>query len=336
MKTGVIGAGSWGTALAKLLAEKGIDVTLWVFEPDLCKEMKKTRENKYYLSGCSLPDGLRFTNSLEEAAEGKEIIVSVTPSHVVRQTVKKAVSHFKKGCIVVTASKGIENETLMTMSRVIEEEIPRSLNARIVALSGPSFAKDVANYLPTAVAVASGGDAESRKIQNIFSAPYFRTYTNKDILGVELGGALKNVIAIAAGISDGLGLGYSTRAALITRGLAEITRLGIKLGADPTTFMGLSGMGDLVLTCTGDLSRNRTVGIRLGRGEKLSEILSSMRMIAEGVKTTKSAYELSLRHGVEMPITEEVYKILYKNKEPKRGVGSLMKRELKSEMEGIV
>jgi len=335
MKVAVIGAGSWGTTLAKLLTEKGIDVTLWVYEKDLCDEMIKCRINTLYLPDVFLPENLQITNQLEEAVQGKDIIVSVTPSHVVRNVIGSAVNYIGKNSIIVTASKGIENDTFLTMSQVLSQIIPPNLNVKIVALSGPSFAKDVARCLPTAVTVASRDEEAGRIVQQTFSTPYFRTYTHHDVTGVELGGALKNVIAIAAGVSDGLGLGSSTRAALITRGLAEITRLGIQLGADATTFMGLSGMGDLVLTCTGDLSRNRTVGIRLGKGEKLQNILSSMRMVAEGVKTAKAAYHLSKKLNVEMPITEETYKILYEDKDPREAVISLMKRELKSEMEGI-
>lgn len=335
MKIGVIGAGSWGTTIAKLLAEKGLSTILWIYEKELYEEMQKKRINVYYLPDVVLPENLQFTNEIETAVKDSEIIVSVTPSHVVRNVMTEAAQFIKKGTIIVSASKGIENDTLLTMSQVLEEIIPKKLNVKIVALSGPSFAKDVSAHLPTAVTIASEDPEACKQIQQTFSTPYFRIYTHNDVIGVELGGALKNVIAIAAGVSDGLGLGSSTRAALITRGLAEITRLGIRLGADARTFMGLSGIGDLVLTCTGDLSRNRTVGIRIGRGEKLKDILSSMRMVAEGVKTAKSAYNLGKKLNVEMPITEETYKILYENKDAKEAVISLMKRELKSEMEGI-
>ncbi len=335
MKIGVIGAGSWGTTLAKLLGEKGLPTTLWIYEKELYEEMKKSRINSYYLPDIALPENLQFTNDIESAVKDMEVIVSVTPSHVLRNVMTEAVQFIRRGAVIVTASKGIENDTFLTMSQVLENVIPEELNVKIVALSGPSFAKDVSRHLPTAVTIASKDHNACKLIQNIFSTPYFRTYTHDDIIGVELGGALKNVIAISAGVSDGLGLGSSTRAALITRGLAEITRLGIKLGADARTFMGLSGIGDLVLTCTGDLSRNRTVGIRLGKGEKLNDILSSMRMVAEGVKTAKAAYNLSKKLKVEMPITEETYRILYENMDAKEAVISLMKRELKPEMEGI-
>ncbi len=335
MKIGVIGAGSWGTTLAKLLAEKEFSTTLWIYEKELYEEMKKSRINSYYLPDIVLPENLQFTNNIESAVKDMEIIVSVTPSHVLRNVMTEASPFIKSGTVIVTASKGIENDTFFTMSQVLEDVIPKELNVKIVALSGPSFAKDVSRHLPTAVTVASKDYNACKLIQNIFSTPYFRTYTHDDIIGVELGGALKNVIAISAGISDGLGLGSSTRAALITRGLAEITRLGVKLGADARTFMGLSGIGDLVLTCTGDLSRNRTVGIRLGRGEKLNDILSGMRMVAEGIRTARAAYNLSKKLGVEMPITEETYRILYENRDAKEAVISLMKRELKPEMEGI-
>lgn len=335
MKIGVIGAGSWGTTIAKLLSEKGLSTTLWIYEKELYEEMKKKRINAYYLPDVVLPENLQFTNEIETAVKDSDIIVSVTPSHVVRNVMTKAAQFIRKGTVIVSASKGIENDMLLTMSRVLKQIIPEKLNVKIVALSGPSFAKDVSSYLPTAVTIASENIEACKLIQNTFSTPYFRTYTHNDVIGVELGGSLKNVIAIAAGVSDRLGLGSSTRAALITRGLAEITRLGLRLGADARTFMGLSGIGDLVLTCTGDLSRNRTVGIRIGRGEKLKDILSSMRMVAEGVKTAKSAYNLGKKLNVEMPITEEIYKILYEDKDAKEAVISLMKRELKSEMEGI-
>lgn len=335
MKIGVIGAGSWGTTIAKLLAEKGLSTTLWIYEKELFDTMKRKKINSYYLPDVVLPENLQFTNEIETAVKDSDVLVSVTPSHVVRNVMTEAAQSIRKGTVIVSASKGIENDTFYTMSQVLQEVIPEEKNTKIVALSGPSFAKDVAMYLPTAVTIASPDTDACKFIQNIFSTPYFRTYTHSDIIGVEIGGALKNVIAIAAGVSDGLGLGSSTRAALITRGLAEITRLGIKMGADSRTFMGLSGIGDLVLTCTGDLSRNRTVGIRIGKGEKLKEILSGMRMVAEGVKTAKSAYNLSKKLNVEMPITEETYKILYEDKDAQEAVISLMKRELKSEMEGI-
>jgi glycerol-3-phosphate dehydrogenase (NAD(P)+) len=331
MNIGVIGAGSWGTTLADLLASKGYAVTLWGYEKDLVERMARTRENDLYLPGVALAENLSFTADLTTAVAGKEVLVLVSPSQLMRSVVSRAVPHIAPGALLVSASKGIENETLKTMSEVLEEVLPPRLSARVAFLSGPSFAREVAAGMPTAV-VAAAGDAEvARRVQDIFSTDSFRVYTNDDVVGVELGGALKNVIALAAGVSDGLGFGYNTRAALITRGLAEMTRLGAAMGANPTTFAGLAGMGDLVLTCTGDLSRNRTVGMELGRGRTLEEILSGMKMVAEGVKTTLSTHQLASKLKVELPIVEQMYRILYENKDARQAVTDLMLRELKPE-----
>ncbi len=331
MKIGVIGAGSWGTTLANLLAEKGYQVTLWAYEADLVERMKTSRENDLYLSGFKLAENLSFTNDIAEAVAGRELVLFVPPSQVLRGLLQQALPHFGEEAIIVSASKGIENDTLLPMSEIFAELLPEPLKGRTAYLSGPSFAKEVMQRMPTAVAVASPESAVAETVQKVFSTDCFRVYTNSDAIGVELGGALKNVIALAAGVSDGLGFGYNTRAALITRGLAEITRIGVAMGADPLTFAGLAGMGDLVLTCTGDLSRNRTVGYELGRGRKLEEILKEMRMVAEGVKTTLSAYQLSRKLGVEAPLIEQMYEILYNNKEARRAVSDLMVRELKQE-----
>lgn len=328
---GVIGAGSWGTTLADLLAKKGHEVVLWAYEPELVAEMEEKRENSLFLPGVSLSTGLSFTNSLEEAVKGKDMVLFVPPSQVLRQVLKTCLPFFKDDAVVVSASKGIELETLMTMSQLFQELLPASLYPRFAVLSGPSFAKEVANEMPTAVVAASDSPDVARRVQAIFNTEYFRVYTNTDMMGVELGGSIKNVVAIAAGISDGLGFGYNTRAALITRGLVEMTRLGMAMGAVPATFSGLAGMGDLVLTCTGDLSRNRTVGIKLGQGMRLKEILAQMKMVAEGVKTAESTYLLARRLQVEMPITEQVYQILYEEKSPRVAVMQLMTRDLKAE-----
>jgi len=331
MKIAVIGAGSWGTALADLLAKKGLPVTLWVYEADLAERMAQTRENDLYLAGRVLCERLTYTSDLQDVCRGRDVLVLVPPSQVMRRVMEQAVGAIAPGTLIVSASKGIENDTLMPMSDVLFSILPAEQQERIAFLSGPSFAREVAQEMPTAVVAASRSLEAAQDTQRLFSTETFRVYTNHDIIGVELGGALKNVIAVAAGVSDGLGFGYNTRAALITRGLAEMTRLGLAMGAEAGTFAGLAGMGDLVLTCTGELSRNRTVGIELGKGRSLEEILGGMRMVAEGVKTTLSAWQLACRLGVEMPITEQVYRILYEGKDPRVAVTELMLRELKHE-----
>lgn len=330
---GVIGGGSWGTTLANLLAEKGHAVTLWVYEEDLAREMLVQRENRVYLPGKKLDTRLQITSSLRQAAADRDFVVMAAPSHVFRAVVKQLTAVLSPASIVVTVSKGIENETLLTMTGVLEELLPERQHEKLAVLSGPSFAREVSQKIPTAVTAAAASEAVAREVQELFATPYFRVYRSSDIKGVELGGALKNVIAIAAGICDGLGFGTNTRAALITRGLAEISRLGLKLGAKPLTFAGLAGMGDLVLTCTGELSRNRTVGLKLGQGMKLKEILEGMKMVAEGVRTARSAYFLAQKYQVEMPITEQVYKVLYAERDAREAVGELMSRDLKEEWE---
>ena len=331
-KIAVIGGGSWGTTLASLLSGKGHDVTLWVYEEDLAERIASTRENDLYLPGFPLHKSLRVTHDLGAAVSGKGVVLMVTPSHVTRGVLARIADKAEPDAYFVCAAKGIEDGTLMTMDRVLEDVLPKSAHRRLAFLSGPSFAKEVIKKMPTAVSVASRDKETATKIQSVFNTDYFRVYTNPDVIGVELGGALKNVIAIAAGCSDGLGFGHNTRAALITRGLAEIARLGVAMGANPLTFSGLSGMGDLVLTCTGELSRNRTVGYELGRGGKLDDILGGMVMVAEGVKTSKAAYLLAKKHGVPMPIVAEVHALLYDGKPPGRVVKDLMTRELRSEM----
>lgn len=330
-KIGVIGAGSWGTTLANLLAKKGPDVTLWAYEPELVAEMRVTRVNTLFLPGVELSSNLAFTNSLEEAATGKDLLVLVSPSQVMRSVLTQLTPFLRPGVILVNASKGIELDTLMTMDQVCAAVLPPELAGRFCVLSGPSFAREVAQEMPTAVVAASADPEAAALVQRLFTASYFRVYTNSDVVGVEIGGALKNVIALAAGISDGLGLGHNTRAALITRGLAEMNRLGRAMGAEAATFAGLAGMGDLVLTCTGDLSRNRTVGMKLGQGMRLAEILGEMRMVAEGVKTAESAWRLAGRIGVDMPITQKVYQVLYEDKPARQAVLELMTRDPKAE-----
>lgn len=331
MKIAVIGAGSWGTTLANLLASKGFPVTLWVYEEDLAGRMEQRRENDLYLPGFTLSENLGFTSDLAQAVSARDLLVLVPPSQVMRTVMLEAAPHIATGTQLVAASKGIENDTLLTMSEVLGQILPPGKYGTPAFLSGPSFAREVAAGMPTAV-VAAAADAEvAARVQDIFSTETFRVYSNDDVMGVELGGALKNVIALAAGVSDGLGFGYNSRAALITRGLAEITRLGVRMGADARTFAGLAGMGDLVLTCTGDLSRNRSVGIELGRGRSLEEILAGMKMVAEGVKTTLSTYQLACKLQVEVPIIEQMYHILYEGKEARQAVTDLMLRELKPE-----
>jgi glycerol-3-phosphate dehydrogenase (NAD(P)+) len=328
---GVIGAGSWGTTLANLLAKKGFNVTLWAYEEELVQHIATKRENTLYLSGITLSQNIVPTTSLQEACRNKDILISATPSHVARQVMEKLCSFLSSQVKVVSATKGIENKTLLTMSGVSREALSFKDGERLAVLSGPSFALEVSREMPTAVTIASENQALAGQLQHIFFTPYFRTYASSDVIGVEIGGALKNVIAIATGISDGLGLGYNTRAALITRGLAEISRLALKMGATPKTLSGLTGMGDLILTCTGELSRNRAVGIKLGEGIELSHILKDMRMVAEGIETTRSSFDLSRKMNVEMPITEQVYNILYQHKNPKDAVDELMRRDLKLE-----
>ncbi len=333
MNIGVIGAGSWGTTLANVLAKKGHDVTLWVYEADLAARMVDTRVNDLYLDGFTLSENLSFTSDLPAAASGRELLLLVSPSQVMRHVLKQLQPQISESCLLVSAAKGIENDTLLTMSEVLEEVLGAEVKNRCAFLSGPSFAREVAAEQPTAVAVAADNLDVAHRVQDIFSTDYFRVYTNQDVVGVEIGGAMKNVIALAAGVGDGLGFNHNARAALITRGLVEVARLGMAKGAVESTFYGLAGMGDLVLTCTGDLSRNRSVGIELGKGRKLDEILNQMRMVAEGVKTTLSAYQLARKLGVAMPITEQMYQILYADKDPKLAVADLMQRALTSEDE---
>ena len=331
MQIGVIGAGSWGTTLANLLAKKGFNIALWVYEDDLIQSIATKRENPLYLPGVKLSEKIIPTGSLKEVCQHKDLLINVIPSQIVRQMMQDIHPYLPSQANLVSATKGIENNTLLTMSGVFKEVLPIKDGEQLAVLSGPSFALEVSKETPTAVTIASENQELAKQLQKVFSTPYFRAYTNSDVLGVELGGALKNVIAIAAGISDGLGFGHNTRAALITRGLAEISRLALKMGANALTLSGLAGLGDLILTCTGELSRNRAVGIKLGKGMELTNILRDMRMVAEGIKTTKAAYDLSKKMGVAMPITEQVYYILYQNKNPKEAVTELMTRDLKVE-----
>lgn len=328
---GVIGAGSWGTTLSHMLAEKGFSVTLWVFEDELFAVLQTTRCNTRYLPGVKLSPGLVFTRSISEVVAGKQILIWASPSQVFRSLFAEALPFARREVIHVCASKGIENSSLRRMSEIAEELDPELQHRRFVVLSGPSFAREVCMKLPTAVVVASRDAPSAARIQKVLATPWFRTYTSRDVVGVELGGALKNVIALAAGVADGLGYGNNTRAAIITRGLAEIMRLGKAQGADSVTFFGLSGLGDLVLTCTSTQSRNYSVGLQLGQGKTLETILSGMNAVAEGVFTTRSAFYLARQYGIEMPITSEAYQILYEQKPASAAVRELMGRELKDE-----
>lgn len=326
----VVGAGGWGTALAALLAKRGHDVVLWSFEEPVVDAVNGAHANPY-LEGVTLPTSLRASADLPASVEGARLVVSVSPSQFVGGIMARAAPHLADDAVVVSASKGIELDTLRSMDQVLGAVLPAAVMERFCVLSGPSFAAEVAREAPTAVVVASRDEDTARQVQAAFQTPYFRVYTNPDVVGVEVGGALKNVIALAAGVAAGLGFGHNTLAALITRGLAEITRLGVALGAERTTFSGLAGMGDLVLTCTGSLSRNRTVGYRLGQGETLESILGDMKAVAEGVKTAEAVYALARQHQVEMPITEQVYAIVHEGCRPADALRALMLRDPKPE-----
>jgi len=332
-KIAVVGAGSWGTAIADLLAYKGYQVDLWVFEKEVRDHIEKFHENKLFLPDHMLAPNLSSSNDLAAVVSDKNLIVIVVPSHVMRAVTQKMAGHLSAGTIITSASKGIEQKTHLTMSGVIKENLPEVGADRMAVISGPSFAREVAQRMPTSVTVACQDPEIAAVVQHVFATAYFRVYTSDDVVGVELGGSVKNVIAIASGILDGLGMGLNTRAALITRGMTEVRRLGLHLGANPRTFTGLAGFGDLVLTCTGNLSRNYTVGIKLGKGKKLKQILDEMHMVAEGIKTAKSVYNFSRKLGVEMPICHEIYRILYEDLAPKEAVYRLMTRSLKQELD---
>ncbi len=328
-KVAVIGAGSWGTALALLLARKGAAVSLWAHRREHVDQLRSNRENRTYLPGFQFPENISVTADLEEAITHAATVLMVVPSHVYRAVFRRVQGFLTPETVIVSATKGIENETLMTMTQVMTDERANGLYA---VLSGPSFAREVAEEKPTAVTVAARDPQVAAQVQQVFFTETFRVYTSTDVIGVELGGPLKNIVAIAAGICDGLGYGTNTRAALITRGLAEISRLAVKMGACPLTMAGLAGLGDLVLTCTGDLSRNRSVGLKLGQGMTIEAIQEEMRMVAEGVKTTRSAWHLATKMGVEMPILEQVYKVLYEGKSCVKATRDLLMRGGKDEL----
>ncbi|RMF78211.1 MAG: NAD(P)-dependent glycerol-3-phosphate dehydrogenase [Nitrospirae bacterium] len=337
-RVAVVGGGSWGTALAHLLASLGHRVVVWAYEAEVAEAIRERHENPVYLAGIPLDPRLTATTDLGEAVAGAEVLLSVVPTPYLRPVLRRLQGLLAGAApppYLVSATKGIENDTLMMVSQILAEELPAIPASRCAYLSGPSFAREVAQGLPTAVTLASESEATAKHLQALLTAPSLRVYTSPDVVGVELGGAVKNVIAIATGACTGLGLGSNTIAALITRGEAEVAALGTAMGAHPLTFLGLAGIGDLVLTCTGELSRNRTVGLRLGRGESLRAILKEMRMVAEGVRTTRSVYHLAKRLGVAMPICSEVYHVLYEGADLRGAVDRLMERELKEEWEDL-
>ena len=330
MRCAVVGAGAWGTALADVLARNGHDVRLWAYEADVVESINGNHENLRFLGGHKVAPAIRATGDIKEAVEGAELVTLATPSHVLRSILRSAGKSIPRSALIVVATKGIEKGTLCLMTEVAEQEISGST---VVALSGPSFAKEVVTCQPTAVVVASEKIEAASVAQRAFSSPYFRTYTHTDVIGVELGGALKNVMAVATGIAEGLGLGFNARAALVTRGLAEMTRLGLALGAEQSTFAGLAGLGDLVLTCTGSLSRNRAVGVEMGKGRTLEEVLGDRETVAEGVVTAQSARELAAREGVEMPIVDTVNRVLFEGQPAHSAIAALMTRELRAEVD---
>jgi glycerol-3-phosphate dehydrogenase (NAD(P)+) len=329
----VIGAGSWGTALAQLLGEKGHTVRLWVFEPEVYQGLARDRVNSTFLPEVRLSSHVSFTQDFREALSGAQVIVMAAPSHVFRNLLGELAPHLPPGAVLLSATKGIETKTLLTMDGVVREVLGAEVPYAV--LGGPSFAREVAQKLPTAVTIACRDSKVAHRLQRFFSTAYFRVYTSWDVTGVELGGALKNIFAIGTGILEGMGLKDNSRAALITRGLAEMTRLGLRLGANPMTLAGLGGLGDLVLTCTSRQSRNFQVGLRLGQGETLDQILASTQMVAEGVKNARAFHLLAQHLGVEMPLVEAVYNILYEGLAPKDAVKKIMSRELKDELEAM-
>lgn len=332
-KIGVLGGGSWGTSLAILLAKKGNDVTIWLRDKEQVNSINETRENKKYLPGIKLPDNISISSDLEETNYKKDLILLSVPTHGIRQVLNSCKSTIKKEQIILNVSKGIENQSLLRISQIVEEILPGN---RYAVLSGPSHAEEVAKDMATTVASASNYRNVAEYIQDLFITPSFRVYTNPDVTGVELGGALKNIIALAAGISDGLDCGDNTKAALMTRGIFEMAKLGVKVGAKSETFSGLSGIGDLIVTCTSMHSRNRRAGILIGQGMQVEEATKKIGMVVEGIKTTKSAFYLSKEYDIDMPITEELYNVLYKGKNVENSVSNLMLRDKKHEMENVV
>jgi glycerol-3-phosphate dehydrogenase (NAD(P)+) len=327
----IIGAGAWGTALAIVLAPRFSRVRLWVYEPDLAIRMNDSRENDLYLPGCPLPAGVQPVGDLGAALDGADVVLSVVPSHLVRELYQRMLPFVAESMLFVSATKGLENDSLLRMSEIVQETLQVRFAPRVAVISGPSFAREVACFEPTALAVASADASTAARVQAAFSGPTFRLYTSSDTIGVEIGGSVKNVIALGAGVLHGLGLGHNAMAALITRGLAEMTRLVRAMGGRVQTMAGLAGLGDLVLTCTGDLSRNRAVGVALAHGRKLDEIVHSMKTVAEGIKTTNAVVDLARQHSVDMPISGQMFEMLHFGVSPREAIQSLMGRSLKGE-----
>ena len=326
----VLGGGSWGTALALSLAKKGIDVDIWMRDRAQCESMNHIRENIKYLPGVVIPNNINATDDIESALRDKTIVISAIPTQAVRESLKMMKKYIAKDQIIINVSKGIEVGSLSLISEIVKQELPEN---KYAILSGPSHAEEVARDLPTTVVVASNKRAIAERVQDVFMAPKFRVYTNPDVIGVEIGGAMKNIIALGAGISDGLGYGDNSKAALMSRGIVEVARLGQQLGGMKATFGGLSGIGDLIVTCTSMHSRNRRAGILIGEGKKLDEVVESIGMVVEGVNTTKAAFKLAEKHGIEMPITSEIHNVLYGDKDVKNAVVNLMMRNKTHEME---
>jgi glycerol-3-phosphate dehydrogenase (NAD(P)+) len=332
MRIAVLGAGSWGTTLSMLLAENSHQVSLWSYRKEDVERLRVTRENPDFLPGIRIPLSVRVEDDLESSVEGAEMIVGAVPSQFLRSVVCQLKRLPSEGLIVVNVAKGVENNTLMTMSEMLHDTLPDLPLSSIATLSGPSHAEEVSRRIPTTVVAASSSLETARRVQQVFMLPYFRVYASNDIRGVEIGGSLKNVIAIAAGIIDGAELGDNTKAAVMTRGIAEIARVGVALGAHIRTFSGLSGIGDLMVTCMSRHSRNRYVGVEIGKGRRLADIVGGMVMVAEGIATTESAYALARRVGVEVPIIAEVYRILFEEKDPLIACHDLMTRDPKGEL----
>lgn len=327
----IIGAGSWGTALAIVLAPRFPRIRLWVYEAGLAERMRLSRENDVYLPGFHLANHVEVVSELPAALEHADVVLSVMPSHLVRRLYQDMLPYLHESMLFVSATKGLENGSLLRTSEVIREVLSAKMQPPVAVISGPTFAREVARFEPTALVVASENSGIADRIQAAFSGPTFRLYTSQDTIGVEIGGSIKNVVAIGAGVLHGMGLGHNPMAALITRGLAEMTRLAVAMGGQPLTLAGLAGLGDLVLTCNGELSRNRTVGVELARGRKLDEIVGSMKMVAEGIKTTNAAVDLAKRYSVEMPISEQMFQVINSGVSPRDAIQRLMERSLKGE-----
>lgn len=335
-KISVIGAGSWGSALAKVLADKGNNILIWAYEKEVANSINTFNRNHIYLPEIEFPKCLRATTDLSLAIKGHDVVVSALPSHALRNIWKMAAPYLEKDAILVSCTKGIEGESLKLMNEVLDEVVPLHESKNTVVLSGPSFAKEVALSLPTSVVVAGKDASVCKKVQDLFRTDSFLIFTSDDVVGVEIGGAVKNVIAIATGISDGLNFGHNSRAAIITRGLYEMIKIGKALGANLLTFAGLSGIGDLVLTCTADMSRNHTVGRKIGEGQKISKILAGMKVVAEGVPTSKAVFELTKKHNINAPICDAMYRIIYEGLSPRDAVTKLCNLPLGEELSAIM